>query len=118
LFDNTNYNSIQPNSYIAFANYSFIPFPKLDVTSNIVYDFMPVFNGITTNSNTGVPAVFPVSLLFESQDTPGAMSNFDTNLFKASLMPEADVLYNYQQSNNKETPYKTDDFKNNPNNKM
>jgi hypothetical protein len=61
-------NVLQPNSYIGFANYAFASFPKkdLDDSNNIVYESMPVFTGVY--SKDGIPAVFPVSLLYDHDD--------------------------------------------------
>ncbi|MDR0739548.1 MAG: hypothetical protein LBF00_01510 [Mycoplasmataceae bacterium] len=109
---------IKPNSYIAFANYSFVPYPRTDDSSkNIQYDLMPVFNGMATDSSTGAPAVFPISLLFDLSGNPTQLSdqNIDTSLFQASLMPEADALYNYKPSDGSAQPYHNDDFKNSSN---
>jgi hypothetical protein len=83
---------------------------------------MPIFAGIAADSSSGAPAVFPISLLFKSpdlvNDSPTNPTTLDYDLFKQQLMPEANALYNYKQSDNKETPYNNDPFKNNPHNNM
>jgi hypothetical protein len=67
---------LQPNSYIGFANYSFALFPRhTDDANNVVYDSMPIFAGVAQNSD-GIPAVFPVSLLFNN-DTINSNGSFD-----------------------------------------
>jgi hypothetical protein len=59
--------TLQPNSYIGFANYAFASFPK-EQDNKIVYESMPIFAGVAQNSS-GVPAVFPISLLYKDDST-------------------------------------------------
>jgi hypothetical protein len=94
--------------------------PTSDPT-NIQYECMPVFAGISQNSSNNAPAIFPVSLLYKSPtvtDDPVRPTELDTNLFSHRMMPEANSLYNYAQSDNGSKPYNNDTFKNNPNNNM
>jgi hypothetical protein len=84
---------------------------------------MPVFSGLAYDSDTATPAVFPVSLLYKTPDldankNPQHPQEIDTDLFKAQMMPEAGYVYNYKNSSDGSTPYKSDNFKNNVNNNM
>jgi hypothetical protein len=88
-------NKIGPNDFVGFATYSFLPFPhaqaNTDNPTDIKYDYLPVFQGIQTNTAGTLPAIFPVSMLYNYND-----DTMDTSLFKAQMLPEANAIYNYK----------------------
>jgi hypothetical protein len=101
-----NIHNVAPNSYIGFATYNFLPFPEkassTDNPNDLKYDYLPVFQGIQSNAAGTLPAIFPISMLYNYQTAaPITSSNsIDTSLFKAQMLPEANALYNYKKYNN------------------
>jgi hypothetical protein len=61
--------------------------------------------------------------LYQSNDVsvdalPTQPKDFDLDLWAHGMMPEANVLYNYKQTDNNHTPWHDDNFKNNPENNI
>jgi hypothetical protein len=70
-----------------------------DDPNNLKYDYLPVFQGIQSNADSTLPAIFPISMLYNHPTELEDTNTMDTSLFKAQMLPEANALYNFKEYN-------------------
>jgi hypothetical protein len=96
-------DSVKSDSYVGFANYTFIGFPQKGDTNEdkVKYLYMPIFGGIasgTTSDKKTLPAIFPIGLL----STLDNNKNIDGSLLTADYLPAAQELLVNKKVNDNE----------------